>query len=336
MNARHVMIGLTAVFLFIFFRFLFPLIAPFVLAVIFGKMVSPIIRFFHEKLRWNYKISVIVTVFVVLSVLLLVLFYVGGLILKQGILFIQHLPATLGNLNQSLCQVCCYCDELLDLGEGTSYGFLETQKENLFRGMGTKVLPAMSAYATGMLSWLGAFSSKVFVFFLATILILLDKKEHPWREKIRPFTNKLKGAGLAYLKAQGIIVFLIAVVISVGLLIIGNSYGILLGMGIAVFDAFPVVGSGIVLIPWTLWEALHGNFFHAAILATLFVVASFLREVLEPRLFGKELGMKSLFVLIAVYAGVQLFGVGGILIGPICLIVLKSVYELLADPAAHT
>lgn len=71
---------------------------------------------------------------------------------------------------------------------------------------------------------------------------------------------RLKSAGFAYIKAQGIIIFLIAVVMSIGLVLMKNSYAILLGAGIAIFDAFPVMGSGIILVPWALIEIARGNF----------------------------------------------------------------------------
>ena len=51
------------------------------------------------------------------------------------------------------------------------------------------------------------------------------------------------------------------------------------------------------------------------------------REVLEPRLMGKEMGLKPLYVLLSVYVGLKLFGVGGIVLGPIGLTILKTVFE---------
>lgn len=60
---------------------------------------------------------------------------------------------------------------------------------------------------------------------------------------------------------------------------------------------------------------------------TIFALTSFLREVLEPKLFGKELGMKPLYILMAVYAGMKLFGLSGVILGPVGLTVLKVVNE---------
>lgn len=74
-------------------------------------------------------------------------------------------------------------------------------------------------------------------------------------------------------------------------------------------------------------ELLQRDYKSAAVLATMFVVVTFLREILEPKLFGTAANIKPLYVLIAVYAGVELFGVAGILLGPVGLIILRSLAE---------
>ena len=107
----------------------------------------------------------------------------------------------------------------------------------------------------------------------------------------------------------------------------GNEYAVLLGISIAIFDAFPLMGSGVVLIPWSILEIVGKNYYEAAILLTIFCVITFLREILEPRLIGKEIGLKPLYILISVYVGIQLFGIMGVILGPISLTVLKVVDE---------
>ena len=158
-------------------------------------------------------------------------------------------------------------------------------------------------------------------------MILLDETFPKIRGKLRPFAGRLRKAGLAYIKSQSIILFIIATVISVGLLLMGSDYAIILGAGIAVFDAFPVVGSGVILIPWAIIKMLGGNYYAAAILITVFAIAAFLREVLEPKLFGKELGLKPLYILISVYVGAELLGLAGVLLGPVGLTILKAAEE---------
>ena len=88
--------------------------------------------------------------------------------------------------------------------------------------------------------------------------------------------QKLRGAGLAYLKAQSLLLFIIAALLALGFYFMGNDYAILLAIGIALLDAFPVLGSGMVLIPWAVLSVIGGRYYDAAIVTTLFCVVTFL------------------------------------------------------------
>ena len=132
---------------------------------------------------------------------------------------------------------------------------------------------------------------------------------------------------MAYLRAQLIILFLVAVILTLGFGVMGSECALVLGIVVALSDVLPALGSGFVLIPWFVVELLQRDYKSAAVLATMFVVVTFLREILEPKLFGTAANIKPLYVLIAVYAGVELFGVAGILLGPVGLIILRSLAE---------
>ncbi len=323
MNARYITLGLTALAIFVAFRFFLPLVLPFVLAYFFAKMVSPVIRFLTEKLKWRRRVSSVLVVVITVCAVGGFLIYVGSMVISQVILLLQKLPVYGQMADSSLEKLCCRSDRMLELSSGSSYRYATEQMAKLYTNVADDILPRLSACAAGFVQWLTKAGSGLFIFFLSTLLILLDDAFPGVNKKIRPFVNQLKTAGFAYIKAQCIIIFLIAAAISLGLFLMGNHYAILFGIAIAIFDAFPIVGSGIILIPWAILNILEKNFYHAAILVTLFAVATFLREVMEPRLFGKEVGLKPLYVLISVYVGVKLFGFGGILLGPIALTILK-------------
>lgn len=331
MKAKYWILGGTALILFLLFRYLLPLVLPFVLAYFFAKIVSPVIHFLTEKWKWNKRVSAILVVLITFLAIGGFIIYIASIVIGQAILLLQKIPVYQQMANQTLEEICCHCDQMLELTVGTSYRYIEAQTTNLYRNIGSEILPKLSSCAASIFQWIAQAGSGIFIFFLSTLLILLDDSFPKIHRKIRPLAVKLKNAGLAYIKAQSIIIFLIAVIMSVGLMLMGNDYAVLFGIGIAIFDAFPIVGSGIVLIPWALLKIVGGGYYEAAILVTLFVIATFLREIMEPRLFGKEIGMKPLFVLIAVYAGAQLFGLGGILLGPVALTVLKAVNEMLKE-----
>lgn len=331
MKSRYLILGATALMLFLTFRFLLPLVLPFVLAYFFAKMVSPIIHFLTEKLKWRKKVSSIMVVLITVIAIGGFFIYVLSIVIGQMILLLQKIPVYQQVINHTIEEFSCHCDRILELAGGTSYQYIESQTENLYHNIESNILPKLSSCAISILQWVARAGSGLFIFFLSTLLILLDESFPAVHRKIKPLAVKLKYAGLAYIKAQSIIIFIIAVVVSIGLMLIGNDYAVLFGIGIAIFDAFPIVGSGIVLVPWAVMEIFSGHFYEAAVLVTIFVIATFFREILEPRLLGKEIGMKPLFVLISIYVGVELFQIGGIILGPVALTVLKAVNELLKE-----
>lgn len=243
----------------------------------------------------------------------------------------QKFPVYEQIFSQGIEDICCRCDRVFELSVGTSYQYVEAQTMKFQNNIQTNLLPKLSGIAMDILKWGAKLGASFFIFLLSTLLILLDDSFPGIHKKFRRFIKRLKNAGFAYIRSQAIIIFIIAVVMTISFFLMGNEYAILFGIGIAVFDAFPIVGSGIVLIPWAIFKIFDGNWYHAAILITAFAIATFLREVMEPKLFAKDIGLKPLLVLLSIYTGVKLFHTGGILLGPIALTILKAINDHLKE-----
>ena len=93
----------------------------------------------------------------------------------------------------------------------------------------------------------------------------------------------------------------------------------------AVFDAFPVLGSGLILVPWAIICLLQGHYVQTAILIAMYLLCVLVREGLEPKLLGNRIGIPPLYTLMAVYVGVELFGVWGVILGPFGLVIIRAV-----------
>lgn len=124
-------------------------------------------------------------------------------------------------------------------------------------------------------------------------------------------------AGGTYLKAQLIILALISGVCIAGLFLTGNSYAILAGVLIGMSDALPFIGTGLVFIPWLIIDLFRGKYFAAVIYGILFILSTFIREFMEPRLMGRGLGVHPLAVIISIYAGLKIYGTAGVILGPL-------------------
>ena len=100
------------------------------------------------------------------------------------------------------------------------------------------------------------------------------------------------------------------------------------GALIAVVDALPVLGSGTVLLPWAAVSLLRGSGGLALGLTVTYAAAAFARSALEPRLLGRQIGLPPLLTLLSLYAGYRLFGLAGMILLPLAVLLAKQVWEL--------
>ena len=112
--------------------------------------------------------------------------------------------------------------------------------------------------------------------------------------------------------------------LTLGLLIIGVRRPLLIAALIAIFDIFPVVGAGTILVPWSIISLIQGKGLQALGLAILYVVILVVRQFLEPKVVGKQVGLPPLVTLLCMFAGTSLFGVWGLFGLPIGAAILVN------------
>lgn len=129
------------------------------------------------------------------------------------------------------------------------------------------------------------------------------------------------------LKSQIIIMGITFVILSIGLSIIQVKYSIIIALGIALIDIIPVVGSGIIMIPWSIISFIIGNSNLGLGLAIIYVSLTVLRQIIEPIIMGNQIGVRPLYTFGATILGSIIFGPIGIIIGPFIAIIISSIYK---------
>ena len=205
-------------------------------------------------------------------------------------------------------------------------------------GIKNNLMPQITEHTISITVGLMAFLGVLLIIFVAAVLIAKELpsfqekySNHNFYKDMHRVTGKLSEAGSAYLRSQLIIMCLVALICILGLTLLHNDYAVLLGIGIAIMDAFPVIGSGMILIPWAIIMLVNGNIYAAAVLITIFLICQILREVLEPKLIGNRIGIKPLYTLIAIYLGVKLFSFIGFILGPIGLVIIITIYKVMNE-----
>ncbi len=139
----------------------------------------------------------------------------------------------------------------------------------------------------------------------------------------------VKGALFGQVRSQMLVSLVLTVALALALAIYGVPYGLLVGLLIGAADALPVVGAGLFLVPWSIFAFLSGDVGMGVFVACVYLGTILLRQVLEPRIVGRNLGLYPLATMAAMYVGFRLMGLLGLLAGPILLSLCRVV--LLVD-----
>jgi len=115
--------------------------------------------------------------------------------------------------------------------------------------------------------------------------------------------------------------------LALGLSVLRVEGAITIAALIATIDILPVFGTGGVVIPWAIIELIKGNTPFAIGLAVLYVIITVVRNILEPKMVGKQIGLHPLAMLVCMYVGVKLFGFIGLFALPVALVMVKHLYE---------
>ena len=144
--------------------------------------------------------------------------------------------------------------------------------------------------------------------------------------------HQLKKVITGWLLAQAKLMGVTFCILFPGLLLLRIPNAFLWTAGISLVDAFPVLGVGTVLIPWALISFLQQNTAQAIGLAGIYITVSLIRSALEPKFIGRHLNLDPLVTLIAMYAGFQLWGIGGMLLSPLITVIAL---QLVPAPKKH-
>ncbi len=147
------------------------------------------------------------------------------------------------------------------------------------------------------------------------------------REKMAGVKNDILSVVLKYFKSYFILLLLTFSELFVGFLFLKIENAFILAAIIAVVDILPVLGVGVVLLPWAFIAFVGGNTSLFMGLLILYAAVYFLRQIEEPKIVGKQMNVHPLFALFTMYAGLKIAGIGGMVIGPFLAFVIKTVYD---------
>lgn len=322
-----------AILAFLAIRFLLPPLSPFILGFFFAWLLHKPAMAISRRLRLHYRLSAFALGLVLYAILLVVVFIASAQVISALEHFVPQIPVIYAN------QIVPFIADAFDKLEVQMQDFdpaivdlIERLSKELFTNL-QKAISSISVMAvrlaSSFIARLPSVILSVILMVVSTFFIVLDFDHiieyvlNILPKRIRePFTQTVQtgvGSIRKILGAYMLIMCMSFVELSIGLLILNIPYAVGIALLIAVIDIMPVLGTGLVLIPWAIIAAVLGKYRTAIGVALLYVIMLVVRNIVEPKLVGKQMGLHPVATLISMFLGLEMFGILGLFGFPIAL-----------------
>ena len=340
---------------YVFFKYLFWVTAPFILSFFFAVLLQKPLRWLDRKTtRKLHTFWSILLVVICISIILLPLALLITALVSQIINFVHYVQIQLEDIPQFVATI-----------QGDILGFLKFLPEGVYESVSNTIISAfdgiknfdfsnldinfgtvtntITSGASGFFSVFKGVPSAIIGLVIGIIAWILFTKDY---NRIVRFIQLQLPEGKKNLlveikqvfsktifkmvRAYALIMFITFCELFIGFSILNligvmnNSYIFIIAIAIAVFDILPVAGSGGVLTPWAIISLISGNIGQAIGLIVIYVVITVIRQYIEPKIVGDSLGVNPLLTLAGLYFGLKLFGFMGMFIVPLMIMTLKA------------
>lgn len=322
-------------------RWLLPILLPFLIAWGISLCVTPLSKKLAKRTHVPQKLcSALLLLLFLAATAALIVFAVDRLTNEVREL-VEGMLARYGSVEEMV-------SSMLERIEGwiASVGILDGAGHTAFReqlygmlgeaatGMLSTLVAELPLWAGGILGALPSFLFSSVVCIIAAFYFCLERERitdamisilpRAIQRRVPAWRAGMRRISWKYVKAYLLLLLLTLVLLFVGFSILGVPYAFLVAMLTAIVDMLPVFGIGTVLIPWAIVLLLQKNYYVAFGLLILYGICTLIRQIAEPRLVGKSLGLHPLLTVFATYVGWRLFGLFGMLIAPVLAVLGRS------------
>ncbi len=323
-----------------------PLLYPFLYGLMIAFMINKPVHILEKKTRLPRWVSVAI-------VLLFFIFMIIGsftLVVTQVVIEITHLITVLPMYIEDAThyvKVFITKEIIANFYNNAQEYYFSLDKNYQLQieeyiGVGlTKIAKAGTFFINAILHGLQTFLTSLPN--AATVLVIsllaaffISKDFYRFQEKLMSFmplfiqnrigtvTDDLKQALLGFIRAQLTLISITGMIVIVGLLILRVKYAFTIGIITGIVDLLPLLGTGFVFVPWIIYLFIKGNFNLVIGLSILYGVVLIQRQIMEPKIVADSIGLDPLITLIALFVGLQLFGVAGLILGPVAVVVINA------------
>lgn len=308
---------------------------PFLLAVLMALIIEPLVNRFSRQWSLSRGTSVLLALTVVWGSVSLGMVLLVSRLVKELLELYRFLTVSSSTLSQNLVQTIENLQTLYlqyPIPPQAS-AILEKNAGNLVEGIQSLVQGSMNA----LFAFIGALPGLLIIFLIATIstyFISRDREliiqtlfgwiDPEFLERLRAVIRDLGGALIGFIRAQTILISLTALFTILALNILGVKYALTLGLISGLLDILPILGTGALFIPWSLWEIAAGNVSFGCGLLVLYGIIVIVRQVIEPKIVADSIGLHPLATLLGMFVGLKALGFIGMIVGPVVLVLFQA------------
>lgn len=314
---------------------------PFVAGWIISMIAHPVIEYLEKKIRLPKKFGSAILIAVVLTGILVILYFASRALILQIIGFVQGFP----DLQTEIHHQFVFFQQKVEHFLKVLPPSVGIQFERLSDSVGGIAKNAVTAVGDYGVSHAGSVAQSVTSGFIGLIVMLFSaymfslerEKIVIWYRKFVPevvkhkvdvFTHNTLGVLGSYCLAQIKIMVILVVILWIGFFAAGIKYSFIFALLVGIVDIFPILGTGTVLIPWALFKIITGDVKTAVILLVIYAICLILKQVLQPKMMGDSMGISALTTIFLIYVGLKIGGLGGMLLALIFGMFIINLYRL--------
>jgi len=314
------------------------LILPFIFALLMAIIVEPIVVFFEKRCKLKRAWASAVSLILLVGGSIYIISWMISKVIKDLMSIFPNITAysdqTVDSFLAAVSEI-----RLFYLQLNMPVELQEAMQDGLQQGIEylSSLLSSSIDILTVVVSMLPEFFIFLMIAAIATFLITNDRYEikrflydfipSSVQNKTSFIFNQLGNILLGFIKAYTILISITAVLTMILLKIIGVDYILTVGIVVGLLDLLPILGPGILFIPWVVVELILGNTSLGMGLLVIYLIISLVRQFMEPKVVGDKIGLHPLVTLIALYVGLQLGGAAGLILGPVTVVIIIASYR---------
>lgn len=313
---------------------------PFIIGWIIAMIASPLVRFFEVKLKIRRRAGSAVVIVVVIGLVVLVGYLVGGKLIKEIINFLQDIPVMWASLEEDFNVISINMSVIYDKlpidVQNTLNSISDQANElagNLVGKLSSPTIAAVGNFAKQLPSIIIGLimcllSSYFFVAERDQVTTTVKKYLPEWLlYRFRLIKQSVVKAIGGYLKAQIKIEVWIYLLLVIGFLILGVDYALLIGLGVAMMDFLPFFGTGTIMVPWAIVKFLSSDYKMTIGLLLIWGISQLVRQIIQPKIVGDSVGVPPIPTLFLIYIGYMVYGVLGMIVAVPLGLILWTMHE---------